>query len=303
MNKNIVLIISLLTISHIFSQQIPDTTYSPEIITKMYPKKTGTTIHIDQGHRNFHTKNNRFLPFAKLVSEDGYKVDGFDGKFEKDKLKDLKILVISNALSENSRPPFVAPTESAFSTSEINNVKEWVKNGGSLFLIADHMPFAGASANLAKAFGFTFYDSFVMDADDKGIFDFSRKNEMLGNHVITNGRNHQERVHKIRTFTGQGFKAPKKASSILNLKKEYTVFITDTMWVFNEKTPRISAENLSQGAVLEYGKGRIAVFGEAAMFTAQIAGRDRVKVGMNSAEASENYQLLLNLIHWLDRAY
>ncbi|WP_074408102.1 hypothetical protein [Aquimarina megaterium] len=303
MNRNIILIISLLTISHIFSQQIPDTTYSPGIITKMYPKKSGTTIHIDQGHRNFHTKNNRFLPFAKLVSEDGYKVDGFDGKFKKEKLKDLKILVISNALSENSRPPFVAPTESAFSTSEINNVKEWVKNGGSLFLIADHMPFAGASANLAKAFGFTLYDSFVMDADGKGIFDFSRKNKMLGNHIITNGRNHQERVHKIRTFTGQGFKMPKKASSILNLKKEYTVFITDTMWVFNEKTPRISAENLSQGAVLEYGKGRIAVFGEAAMFTAQIAGRDRIKVGMNSAKAAENYQLLLNLIHWLDRVY
>ncbi|WP_106792578.1 hypothetical protein [Aquimarina sp. Aq78] len=303
MNRKIMLIICLLTISHLFSQQIPDTIYSPEITVKMYPKKPGTTIHIDQGHHNFHTKNNRFLPFAKLVSKDGYKVTGFEGKFAKDKLKDLKILVISNALSENSRPPFVAPTESAFSKNEINNVKEWVKNGGSLFLIADHMPFAGASANLAKAFGFTFYDGFVMDPDDKGIFDFSRKNKMLSHNMITNGRNIKERINRIRTFTGQGFKTPEKATSILNLKKEYTVFMTDTMWVFNEKTPRISAENLSQGAVLEYGKGRIAVFGEAAMFTAQIAGRDRVKVGMNSAEAAENYQLLLNLIHWLDKVY
>lgn len=303
MNRNIMLIISLLVISHLFSQQIPDTIYSPEIPVKMYPKNSGTTIYIDQGHRNFHTKNNRFLPFAKLLSKDGYRVAGFEGKFKKDKLKDLKILVISNALSENSRPPFVAPTESAFSTNEIHNVKEWVKNGGSLFLIADHMPFAGASANLAKAFGFKFYDSFVMDPDDRGIFDFSRKNKMLSHNIITNGRTTKEQVNSIRTFTGQGFETPEEATSILNLKKEYTVFITDTMWVFNKKTPKISAENLSQGAVLEYGKGRIAVFGEAAMFTAQIAGRDRVKVGMNSAEASENYQLLLNLIHWLDKVY
>jgi hypothetical protein len=37
------------------------------------------------------------------------------------------------------------------------------------------------------------------------------------------------------------------------------------------------------------------------MFTAQLAGQKKIKVGMNTKLASENHQLLLNIIHWLDR--
>ena len=51
----------------------------------------------------------------------------------------------------------------------------------------------------------------------------------------------------------------------------------------------------------EYGKGRVAVFGEAAMFSAQLAGPERRPVGMNKPEAPQNPQFLLNLIHWLTR--
>ena len=43
----------------------------------------------------------------------------------------------------------------------------------------------------------------------------------------------------------------------------------------------------------------MAVFGEAAAFTAQIAGAGRSKIGMNSPGAEENYQFVLNVMHWL----
>jgi hypothetical protein len=72
------------------------------------------------------------------------------------------------------------------------------------------------------------------------------------------------------------------------------------MWVFNEKVKRFPAKGLSQGAIMTFGRGKIAVFGEAAMFSAQLAGANRIKVGMNYEEAKENHQLLLNTIHWLD---
>ena len=36
----------------------------------------------------------------------------------------------------------------------------------------------------------------------------------------------------------------------------------------------------------------------AAMFSTQIS--DQKKMGMNNEAAPENYQLLLNIIHWLD---
>jgi hypothetical protein len=48
------------------------------------------------------------------------------------------------------------------------------------------------------------------------------------------------------------------------------------------------------------GKGRIVMFGEAAMFTTQFVDPSQAKVGMNSDYADENYKLLLNLIHLLD---
>ena len=36
------------------------------------------------------------------------------------------------------------------------------------------------------------------------------------------------------------------------------------------------------------------------MFTAQLAGPKKRKMGMNNEVVPENYQLLLNIIHWLD---
>ncbi len=47
------------------------------------------------------------------------------------------------------------------------------------------------------------------------------------------------------------------------------------------------------GAILKFGKGKVAVFGEAAMFTAQIVNSN-VKVGFNSEYAPHNVQFTLN---------
>ena len=51
---------------------------------------------------------------------------------------------------------------------------------------------------------------------------------------------------------------------------------------------------------MKFGKGRVVAFGEAAMFSAQLAGSEKRKMGMNNPIAAENYRLLLNIIHWLD---
>jgi hypothetical protein len=52
---------------------------------------------------------------------------------------------------------------------------------------------------------------------------------------------------------------------------------------------------------MKVGKGRVAVFGEAGMFTAQLAGPKQTPMGMNAPEAEQNHQLVLNLLHWLSR--
>ena len=63
----------------------------------------------------------------------------------------------------------------------------------------------------------------------------------------------------------------------------------------------MAACGLVNGAFMSYGKGRVVLFGEAAMFSAQLAGDQKDKIGMNNPGASQNPQLLLNIIHWLDR--
>jgi hypothetical protein len=47
------------------------------------------------------------------------------------------------------------------------------------------------------------------------------------------------------------------------------------------------------------GQGRAVVLGEAAMCTAQLAGPQRVPMGMNNPSAPQNAQFCLNVVHWL----
>lgn len=48
-------------------QQVPDTGYSPVIKNPAYEQGLGPLVYIDEGHNNFHTRGDRYLPFARLV--------------------------------------------------------------------------------------------------------------------------------------------------------------------------------------------------------------------------------------------
>ena len=298
--KTIILIVILILPYWLYSQQIADTTYNPEIQNPEYESGEGPVVFIDEGHNNFHTKNGRYKAFSNLLERDGYNVKEYTGKFNKKELAKGKIIVISNALNEINVENWFLPNPSAFTKSEIETIRQWVFKGGSLFLIADHMPMAGASKDLAKVFGFEFSNGFVMDTLSRGPAFFSINEKTLNESSITKGKDPTESVGQIASFTGQGFRIPDDATPILTFNKNYVNMLPDTAWVFDTNTIKFSAEGWSQGAYKKYGKGRIVVFGEAAMFTAQLAGPQKIKTGMNNEVAPENYQLLLNIIHWLD---
>ena len=160
---------------------------------------------------------------------------------------------------------------------------------------------AGAAHDLAAAFGFEIANGFVMHTVTKGMGYFKLTDGSLQESPVTEGRDSSEQVKQIVSFTGQGFKIPADAHSILTLDENYNCLMPDTAWAFTENTPRINMKGWSQGAYLKFGKGRVVLFGEAAMFTAQLSGVDQTKVGMNHVKAPENFQLLLNIVHWLDR--
>jgi hypothetical protein len=103
----------------------------------------------------------------------------------------------------------------------------------------------------------------------------------------------------VLSFTGQAFRIPAAASPLMVFGDDHIVLLPDVAWEFSDSTKRMPASGLIQGAVVEFGKGRLAVFGEAAMFTSQTQGEGR-SFGITASGAEQNSQFLLNVVHWLD---
>ncbi|HZI19419.1 MAG TPA: hypothetical protein VEY09_12570 [Pyrinomonadaceae bacterium] len=196
-----------------------------------------------------------------------------------------------------------AARPSAFSDEEVAAVREWVRGGGSLLLIVDHMPMPGAAAKLAAAFGAEWSDGFALDGESQsGRLVFVREDGTLRDHKITRGRSASERVERVVTFTGSAFRVrgdSSRAEPLLVLPPQVVSLTPEVAWQFTPETPRLAVGGWLQGAVFRFGRGRVALFGEAAMFTAQLAGPDRTPAGMNAPDAPHNAQFLLNLVRWL----
>ncbi len=297
---NVVFLMIFLT-SFCFSQQRAANIDMPKIKNPRFLKSKGPVIYIDQTHQNFHQKEGRFKPFADLLTADGYKVDSI---INLKKLKSNDILVIANPIHQKNVRNWRKPIHSAFTKTEIAFIQNWVKKGGSLLLIADHMPFSGAANNLANAFGFNFCDGFAyLQKEERNLPDvFSEDNERLVSSEITNGTL-GEKINAITTFTGSAFTIPNAANGILKFKKEDYCLAPAIAWQFNDETLRHDLKDKYQGAILKYGKGKIAVFGEAAMFTAQTITNNSgtYKFGFIAESAPNNVAFIRNLVFWLSK--
>jgi hypothetical protein len=240
----------------------------------------------------------RYAPFAKLLRRDGYIVRGLADSPTADSLANSSVYVIANALTEDDS--WKLPTPPAFTGNEIEAIRDWVERGGSLLLIADHMPMPGAVEDLAAAFGILFHNGFLYDDGGDSTLDFTRDGGLAA-HPITEGRDSTERIDSIRTFTGQAFRADRDVEPLLTVPAGSRLRLPIEAWEFKPTTPSIPADGLLQGAVFHFGDGRVAVFGEAAMFSAQeqIRKDERTLMGMNHPAAAQNPQFLLNVMHWL----
>jgi hypothetical protein len=281
------------------AQQVADPDFKPAIAKPAYAQGRGPAVCIDEAHFNFHTASGRYAPFAELVARDGYIFKPSAARFSKETLAKCRVLVIANALGERNQSNWTHPIDPAFADDEVVAVSEWVKRGGSLFLIVDHMPMPGANEKLAAAFGVRFSNGFALIPNAQGAMIFKRADGLLADNPVTRGRSKKESIESVATFTGSAFRVERGASPVLVLGQNVISLEPTTAWQFTPETPRVDVKGWYQGATLRHGKGRVAVFGEAAMFTAQLGGPQRSKIGMNSPQAPQNAQLLLNVIHWL----
>ncbi len=284
------------------AQQIADTSYRPRVAAPAYGIGQGPVVLLDEAHHNFHRVDGRYAPFVRLLERDGYVVRPNRARFSRAALDSARVLVIANALARQNDTSWVLPNPSAFDDDEIAAVRDWVRAGGALLLIADHMPFAGAADKLGAAFGVVFGNGFVFDSSNNSLLRFRRADGSLGVTPITNGRNPGERVDSVTAFTGSAFRLA-TGMPLMTLGRGTTLLMPVRAWQFSDSTPRIRTESMLQGAHFPYGNGRVVVLGEAAMLSAQVAGPQRNPMGMNHPEAAQNAQFALNVMHWLSRLY
>lgn len=288
--------ISCFFVSPVSAQQRPDPDFNVTVENPAYTKNHPRLL-FDEAHNNFHTTTGRYKPFADLISNDGYHVVVNRKTFTRSALDTFKVLVIANALGAEEMDDDGAD-KPAFSEEECDAVRDWVKAGGALLLIADHAPFGGAAENLGKRFQIEMSKGFTLDAANSFVANspslllFSRENKLLLEHPITRGRNDSEAIKRVFTFTGQSLKGPKDSFAFMVL--------SDTARDKPDRTSTtdVSAAGRAQGIALKFGKGRVVVMGEAAMLSAQLAGAQDQPMGMN-VPGSDNRQLALNIMHWL----
>lgn len=263
-------------------------------------------VLFDEGHANAHTLGGNFRAFGELLRNDGYAVQTSDTPFWPAVLARAKVLVIVNA-SGDPRPKLfginLKPFEKghreapAFRAEEIEAVRAWVQNGGSLLFVADHYPFGSSASALAAAFGVTMHCGFTEVAKqypgqtDSSAIRFSRANGLLTDSPIANGRNASERLEVVQSFTGQSLDA-REGTPILALPPSAIEYVPPPPQFKPARAGK------AQGYAIEYGRGRVVVLGEAGMLAAQV---DRgAKFGMN-VPGLDNKQFVLNTLHWLSR--
>ena len=263
----------------------------------------------DEEHNNAHSITKGYAPFAKLMRADGCELRAHKGKITPDALHGADVLMIVNADGGSNPKLFgfnLVPLRKgvrgspAFSEDEVHVIQEWVAGGGALLLVADHAPFGAAAADLASAFGVTMHRGFTEVPNqypgqlDPGEIEFSTENGLLAPHPITMGRRDDERIRRVRSFTGQSVDGP-PGSSLLELPRS----AIEQQPVAREADVSEShaPAGAAQAVAFEYEGGRVVVLGEAAMLTAQIDPRGE-KFGMNQP-GLDNRQFALNVVHWL----
>lgn len=115
----------------------------------------GPAVLIDRGHWNRSSADPRLEGLIQLLAFDGYQVSRNRQEFVPELLHGTWVLVVADALGWKGalRTVGLRLHPQAFSPEEVTTVRDWVRRGGSLLLIADRAPAGEASQSLADAFG------------------------------------------------------------------------------------------------------------------------------------------------------
>jgi hypothetical protein len=292
--------------------QQADTAYTPRIATRTWTGQA-PAVAIDDAHWNVHTASRGYAPFAKLLVSDGYRIIGSGNVASPQVLDSARVVVIANALGfrgvvrqlgQVAGINLDALGADAFSDAEADRIAAWVREGGSLLLVADHAPAGRAVQSLAERFGVTMYDGFVFDPEHSepaspSLIVFSRDSRTLAPHPIIDGRSRGDVVNRVVTFTGQALDGPPQATKLLM----FSGTAYQTARRNGGPEDRVSVAGLAQALAMPHGNGRLVVVGEAAMLTSQVVsgGGETERIGLTWPNA-DNERFARHVMQWLSGA-
>jgi hypothetical protein len=283
-----------------------DESYQPDIPDPAFQEGAGPAVCMDAAHNNFHTVAGTYRPFADVLRRDGFRVWETDQPVGPGSLSECDVFVIADA-----QPPARRGAPPTFSEVEVNTLHDWVREGGALFIITDHMPDPGPIRELAASFGLEVNDGYVMEGGPgagRRPTLFRMDAGTIVPDPLTLEMESDGAIQQIATFTGSAFRSLPGSGGpgvgghfrpLLVFGPGLESWMPEEYYGFTDRTPRIDVEGWYQGGVSEWGRGRLAFFSEAAMFTAQVFENGAVRVGMNAPEAADNLRLLRRVMGWL----
>jgi|GEM_PF-1284954 len=227
--------------------------------------------------------------FARLAIDSARAIDPL--------LKD-SLMTLARDMPANERDALVKARDEALTA--IHGFADRLEK--RLSSMVDFAPMGAANEKLGLRFGVEMSkgytgdpSNFDVESGNEGFITYNRENKLLADHSITRGRNSNENISRIIAFTGQSLKGP--AGSVAFMKLSDTAVDLISTGQGSERR-QASAAGRAQGIAFRLDKGRVVVLGEAAMLSAQLAGPQKMKFGMNRP-GIDNRQLALNIMHWL----
>ena len=272
-----------------------DTNVNLEVEDPTFQINDGPLIMFDSTHKNFFIQSHLIKPLVDLLINDGYRVSFLDKEFSKSSLSQASVLVVITALPFDFATENSAEDKNTFSENELNELQNWVNNGGSLLVFSEHAPFDQAINPLLRKFDIESSIGTTVDTINyeskygPGMIKFENKN-LNTNHPIVTGK---YKVKKLVSFGG---------SALLGSKYENILKLDESSFNVKHSTG-IGPEGKgnSQGLAGMYGSGKIAAFGDSNGFTAMVFNMDdgtKMYAGMNT-EGYDWKNFVLNTFRWL----
>lgn len=273
--------------------------------------KSHPLIVFDQGHHNYGIDESDHV-IEQFLSEYGFIVRQDTELITRRGLEGVDVFHTSNALAAENVDHWALPTPSAFTPDEIRILLSWVREGGSLLVVIEHMPMGGSYGALATALGLDVSNGFAVDEtllssyssdiiSDAGDLLFRRREGSLADHPIMNGQTPFGPIDHLATNTGSAFRLPAQGLSLITFDSNVVSLEPDVSWVFDDDTTRVSVAGWSQAGVIELGNGRVVVLGDNFLISAPAyLEPPYVHDENNEAErGAHNHQFTLNLYRWL----